>query len=307
MTIAFIHKHASFVPEIEAYRRFFETHDITVTVFDNLQWKENRNPFDVEWFLMGTDFSKRSKAIRIHEYASSSLSPFMWTKNQIKTLFNVKPDYRLFLNDYVRQCFPFNDHVPSGIRNMGINPVSPAPSDKKYDFIYTGSVAPGRKIEVLLDRFTQPALSDKTILILSRDYDALKRKYQQHPNIIFKGPVEQSEVGAYLQQSQYAINYIPNIEPFNQQTSTKLLEYLQNGLPVCTTDYPWMRDFEHKYGGRYFYLNDSLKNLDYSLIRDFDFAAGSLEDWRWEKQIRNSGVFAFLQNHKTSLVNELGR
>ncbi|HLO82001.1 MAG TPA: hypothetical protein VK166_13630, partial [Chitinophagaceae bacterium] len=100
MTIAFIHDHLSFLPEIEAYQAFFSQKGFITMVLDFKEWKNSSVNIDVEWMMMGTDSSKRTNALRIHEYASSSAPPFLKLKNKFKSTFNTKPDFRLFLNDY---------------------------------------------------------------------------------------------------------------------------------------------------------------------------------------------------------------
>ena len=68
MTIAFIHQHKSFLPEIEAYTHFFNKYGITTEVFHTKM--RNKIEADVEWYFMGTDGGKKKKnTIVIHEYA----------------------------------------------------------------------------------------------------------------------------------------------------------------------------------------------------------------------------------------------
>jgi glycosyltransferase involved in cell wall biosynthesis len=300
MTIAFIHDHLSFLPEIEAYQAFFSQKGYHTVVFDFKAWKDHVADIDVEWMMMGTDISKRTSALRIHDYASSSAPPFMKLKNRFKSTFNTKPDFRLFLNEYVRQSFRFPDTIPYGLRDMGIDPGLTVGSmvGKKYDFIYTGSVRADRKITNLLNRFVQKDLASKTILILSRDYEYIANEYRNYSNIIFKGPVSQREVAQFIAESRFAINYIPDHEPYNRQTSTKFLEYQQFGIPVITTDYPWLRDFENRYGGNFFRINASLKDLNWEELLSFPFRSGDLSSWSWEKQIEGSAVVEFLASQK---------
>src|ERR1043165_2428962 len=108
MTIAFIHPGKSFLPELEAYKKFFAAKKIDTIEIDG-EPREETNA-DVEWHFMGTD-SKRStsKSVIIHEYASASTAPFSNAKNIIKRVYNRKPDYRLFLNNYVKGAFNFKD------------------------------------------------------------------------------------------------------------------------------------------------------------------------------------------------------
>jgi glycosyltransferase involved in cell wall biosynthesis len=298
MTIAFIHDHLSFLPEIEAYQAFFSQKGFSTMVLDFKEWKNSSAKIDVEWMMMGTDISKRTSAVRIHDYASSSAPPFMKLKNSFKSRFNTKPDFRLFLNNYVRDCFHFNDGIPSGIRDMGIDPGLSIDGQrgKKYDFIYTGSVKADRKVTDLLNRFIQKDLSSRTLLILSRDYEHIANEYRHYSNIMFRGPVSKPEVARYLSESRFAINYIPDREPYNKQTSTKFLEYQQFNIPVITTDYPWLCEFENKYGGIFFKIDASLKKLNWEDLLSFPFRPGDLSGWSWDKRIEESGVLEWLHS-----------
>jgi hypothetical protein len=236
MTIAFIHDELSFLPELEAYRSFFSSRGYEVMIMNKNEWQRHSMSIDVEWMMMGMDRSKRTKAIRIHDHASSSTPPFRNIKNRLKAALNTRPDYRLFLNAYVKNCFPYHDDIPFGLRDMGIDKglfVNPL-AEKEYDFMYTGSVKADRKITSLMNRFVQPDMAGRTLLILSRDYEYIANEYRLNSNIIFKGPVGREELAQYLNRSRFAINYIPNLEPYNQQTSTKFLEYQQFNLPVIT-------------------------------------------------------------------------
>jgi glycosyltransferase involved in cell wall biosynthesis len=224
-------------------------------------------------------------------------------KNRLKAALNTKPDYRLFLNEYVKSCFPYKDGVPFGYRDMGVDvrmKVDPN-AEKSYDFIYTGSVKADRKITNLVNRFLLPDMAGKKLLILSRDYQYIANEYRHNSNIIFKGPVGREELAEYLNRSRFAINYIPDREPYNRQTSTKFLEYQQVNIPVITTDYPWLRVFEKEYGGQFFKTDPSLKNLQWEQLNSFQFQSGNLNAWSWEKQIEGSGVMKFLQSRKASL------
>lgn len=142
--------------------------------------------------------------------------------------------------------------------------------------------------------FTRPALKEKSLLVLSKDYEPLRDLYNAFPNIIFKGPVPQEEVNRYIRQSSFAINYKPDVAPHNEQTSTKFLEYAACRIPVISTDFSWMRKFQQQYGGNYFYLSKDLSNLSWENASNFQYSFPDLSEWTWEKQIRGSGVLEFL-------------
>jgi len=297
MTIGFIHPHKAFLPELIAYVDFFSARGVTTRVISKAELPGSE--CDVEWHFMGQQTRRHKDRITIHEYASASVPPFSLLKDRIKQLVNATPDYRIFNNEYVLKQFQPNDGIPYGIRNYGI-PSSTAflmPAEaKKYDFVYVGTVEKSRQPELLLDCFATGALKEHTLLVLTRNYDPLARAYAGAANIIFKGPVPYNEVYMHIQQARFGINYMPDVLPYNQQTSAKFIDYAACQLPVVTTDYAWVRSFQNHFGGNYFYLQGNLSNFTWENVNSFSYALPDLSSWTWEKQIRSSGVLEFLES-----------
>lgn len=283
MRIAFVHNSKAFLPEAEAYTRYFSGLGYECGVISPAELRRIRP--DVEWHFMGTDTGlKKNAAFVIHEYSSASMPPFADLKNKVKKFFNVKPDYRLFLNEYVKESFQFNDKVPYGYRDMGINKewLNDVPAKKEYDFIYVGELRQG--LEDLLDK-----LKGQKVLVVSNNY----QKFQQENNgVAFVGPVPHAEVHNLIRKARFGINYMPDVAPFIWQTSTKVLEYCACKVPVVSSGYPWMWEFEEKYGGKYFFIDH-----DFSLeaVQNFNYEFPDLTEWTWEKQIEKSGIVEVLE------------
>jgi glycosyltransferase involved in cell wall biosynthesis len=298
MQIGFIRPGKAFLPEIEAYTDFFTSIGFEVSILDSD--KEEKNPTPIEWHFMGTHFHRNNKeAIIIHEYPSSSTPPFAHIKNLAKKAKNCKPDFRIFLNEYVRDQFAFQDTIPHGFRDMGIPEYflkTNTSFKKEFDFIYTGDISTNRNLYKLFECFAYGSLSQHSLLILSRDYNQLLDKYAPFPNIRFEGPVKHSEVPEYLQKSRFAVNFIPFTEPFSHQTSTKFLEYASLQIPIITTRYKWIEEFQLKYGGSYFYLDRNLENFTWENVSNYDYSFPELSDWRWKNQIERSGVLEFIHS-----------
>ncbi|MFT4018512.1 MAG: hypothetical protein QM668_16225 [Agriterribacter sp.] len=294
MKICFINSGNAFLPEIEAYVSFFSAFKNVITeVATNYT---SATGADVEWYFMGTQH-KRSKAITIHEYASSSVPPFGTLKNMIKKSINCKPDYRIFFSEYVAQRFNFNDNIPFGFRGHGIfeEPQYNTNIPKKYDFIYVGTIEKKRKPDSLFRRFTTGSMKHKTLLVLSKEYDEIATRLKDYGNIIFMGPVAYGKVYEYIQQSRFAINFMPDISPYNKQVSSKFIDYIACCVPVISTDYTWVRDFEAKYGGRYFYLDKNLNNFTWENVNNFRYSFPEIPNFSWSNQIIDSGIIRFLQ------------
>ncbi|HTN05528.1 glycosyltransferase family protein [Agriterribacter sp.] len=296
MTIAFIHNGRAFLPEIDAYISFFET-------FTGIKTEVRKLPgifkadADVEWYFMGTQVRRKKNIVVIHEYASASIPPFAALKNIIKKNINCLPDYRICYSEYVYRQFNFSDNIPYGLRGHGIlgGEAVSKKSEKRYDFVYSGNVDDKRALDGLFNCFTAGRLRNHTLLVLSKDYEKIAGRLSAYSNIYFKGPVPYFEVYAYIRQCRFAINFMPDIVPFNEQVSAKFLDYAACKIPVITSNYKWIREFEKQYGGRYFYLEPDLSNFTWENITAFIYAAPLLQEWTWEKQIKKSGIVAFLQ------------
>jgi glycosyltransferase involved in cell wall biosynthesis len=298
MIIAFVHNNKAFLPEIDAYMRFFSGYNITCEVVNtNDLGLMHRH---VEWWMMGTDLTKPKEGIfKIHEYCSSSVPPWRWWKNWWKSFFNAQPDFRLFLNEYVRKAFNFHDTIPFGYRDMGVPEhwllTDPFLHEREYDFVYTGDLSPVRMPENLLNCFSTGAMKDKTLLLIGKDYEDLQNAYGEYQNIVFMGPLPYSSMDSYILKARFGINYMIDKEPFNRQTSTKLLEYAALGLPIITTRYAWAEEFQQQYGGNFFYMEADCSNFTWEAVSEFPFSKPDVEGLTWENQIRNSGVLAFLE------------
>ncbi|MFT3936058.1 MAG: hypothetical protein QM726_20675 [Chitinophagaceae bacterium] len=298
MLIAFVHSGQSFMPEINAYVNYFTSKNISCIVTSKEKVSSIKR--DVEWFFLGADHSKLQKnVLRIHEYTSTSTPPLASIKNFLKTEFSTKPHYRIFLNSFVQKKLGFMDNIPFGLRDMGISEKwltsTETTIEKKNDFIYIGETSAKRKIDTLLMPFAGGKLRDRNILIVSKKYEALQKQFSKFPNIKFEGPVKHDDIKNLLLASRYAINYIPNQEPFNKQTSTKFLEYAATRTPIVSTEYEWLSEFKKKFGGNYFYLKPDLSNLNWGAVNDFNYSFPDLSEWTWEKQITQSGVLDFLK------------
>ncbi|OQP51732.1 hypothetical protein A4H97_26330 [Niastella yeongjuensis] len=304
MTIGFIHEQKAFLPELNAYVDFFAARGIQTTIIHPSGL--HNTPCDVEWHFMGRHVRRNKNRVTIHEYASASAPPFSRLKDRIKKLINAKPDYRIFNNEYVLNRFQPHDNIPYGIRNYaiqsGVIPVIPI-AQKKYDFVYVGTVDKSRKPELLLNCFASGSMKDHSLLVLSRHYDALATDYAAAINITFKGPVPYGDIYTHMQQARFGINYMPDVTPYNQQTSAKLLDYAACNMPVITSDYAWVRSFQKEYGGHYFYLQPALENFTWEKINSFTYTPPNLSSWTWEKQILQSGVLAFLESKFPILPN----
>jgi glycosyltransferase involved in cell wall biosynthesis len=297
MKIAFIHNHRAFLPELSAYRSFFETQNIETCIAK--YGEEDKSGADAYWYMMGFyPKSFRKKKLIIHEYSSASVPPYRKLKDFLKCKLNPRPHFRLYLNEYVRGQINIHDEIPFGYRDMGVSDVFLQPTDdreKEYDFVYTGNLSSQRKLEALMRVFDEGALKNHSILLLGNDESGLAKLFGHCKNIFFQPPVPWEEVPAWLARARFAINFIPDKEPFNAQTPTKFLEYAAMKIPVISSNYFWISEFRERYGGNYFLLKEGLSNLTWDRIIRFRYEFPDLHSWRWEERIKASGVLEFLR------------
>lgn len=295
MTITFIHGGHSFLPEIQAYTKLFQSKGVTCQFAS--PGKNGIVDTDVEWHFMGVDkHTANNGRIKIHEYTSASTAPFTFIKDLGKKILSVKPEYRLFLNEFVRDRFSFGDNIPFGYRDMGVSAdwVSKDLHTPAFDFVYIGDLSPSRRPEDLLNIFAGGMMKHRLLLVISHNYESLQKTYCSFSNIKFEGPYEHDLIREKLLEARYGINYIIDESPYNQQTSTKFLEYAACGLRVVSTRYEWIEHFQNEYGGNYYFLNPDLSNFNWKGIEEFPFKSPDLTEWTWEKQIERSGVLEFL-------------
>ncbi len=271
VTIHFVRNGPAYLPEIDAYVDFITTrghqalvHDTGATVPVNAQ---------VVWWMCGRVPSAEARrlktAFHIHEYASASAPPYAWLKDFVKHWTQPKPDYRFFQNGWVRERMGFSDGVPSALRDMGVAqaffdaaaPALPAPSydddalsripPNEFDLVYLGEM---QRLMPFLPLLQCIHDAGRSLLLVGEVPEALRE--QLPPSVTCTGRVPYADVPMQLRRARFGLNLVSSTEPYNQQTSTKLLEYCAVGLPVVSNDYPWVRYFAAHFQGNLHLLRD---------------------------------------------------
>ena len=273
MLIHFVHTGPAYMPELDAYASFATAlghstvlHRDTASVPNDAQ---------VVWWMCGrvpqSEARRLKHAFHIHEYASTSVPPYAWLKDVVKHWTQPRPDYR---------------NVPHTLRDMGIAqaffdavqmpyvaahddlhtqrhpPESMAPTaadheahslvpPNEFDLVYLGEMSRLLPFVPLLQAI---ANAGRSLLLVGDVPDALR---QQLPaSVTCTGRVPYADVPHQLRRARLGLNLVSNTEPYNQQTSTKVLEYCAVGLPVVSNDYAWVRYFTTHYQGNFYVLRD---------------------------------------------------
>lgn len=290
--IAFLHERKSYLPEIDAYERYLNsTGKFEALIVEDIN--EIDDTFDIVWKVMGIDMKRQTNAALIHEYATITVGKNAKLKDFIKRLVNIKPDGRVFQNERVRNEYHFNDNIPFIYRDMGIDSkYFGVQAEKKYDFVYVGTMDPSRQLDRMLKFFeTHPQLS---IVLIGTPDEGLYKSFGELPNVTFTGRIDNQELPKIAAQAKYGLNYIPDVFPFNEQTSTKLIEYCAMGLDIVTTDYKWVNEFEKEHHGRFFKVDEELSNLSLDALERFEFDTPSLEHMEWTQLFEDAKLIDFL-------------
>ncbi|MFB5088606.1 glycosyltransferase [Psychrobacillus sp. PGGUH221] len=295
MKIAFVNDGKSYLPEVRAYVDFLNKQNGFSAIEVKKHQKELIKDCDIIWRFMGLDFKKNNtNQFHIHEYVSLSVGNFAKQKDFFKRYLNSKPSGRVFLNEKLLKKMNFNDNIPSLKRDMGISEGFYTIKQKKeYDFVYLGDISQTRNIGSLLNYF-KTINKGQSILLIGSVNEEIYKEFNNADNIVFTGKVNYEEVPNLASKAVYGINYVPNIFPFNIQTSTKLLEYCALGMKIITTDYKWVNEFENNRGGKFLKIDEDLKNLTKKRIEEFEFKTPNVDDLKWDSIFNQIGLVNFI-------------
>jgi len=296
--ILFLRREGVYLPEISAYMAYIREQLPSLQAYDSSELKDDFSEadFDIIWKFMGFDRAARPDNFVVHEYGSLSVGNFPRTKNFIKRTINVKPSLRVFLNDTVRQEMGFRDDTEYRLRDMGVNShffrEAPNPNPE-FDFVYSGSLSRGRIIFSMLDHFKTQMKGSKILVVGAVPKD-IQEMFGGISNISFTGRLKYEDVPSAITQARYGLNIMPDIYPFNIQTSTKVFEYCAARMPVISTSYGWIKEFEKKSNGKFFYTDNCFDNLSMYNIDNYQFIVPSMKDYEWGRVIEKSKLFNFL-------------
>ena len=295
MKILFRRAPNSYLPELRAYSKYLSNKkDVSLFELETKNEEKNAN-YDIIWCFPGF-YPSRNDIFTVHEYNSLSTGRAPRLRNTIKRVINAKPDYRVFLNERVRRGFQFADQVPFSLRDMGVDdlffeePAQDTSADKEFHLVYMGSVTRSRGV----DRFLKSVVdigSRLKLLIIGEPEKEIYERFGSNPDIKFTGRMTQDEIPKLATKAIAGVNWMPDIYPFNIQTSTKLLEYCALGIGVVTSRYRWAEEFSVDRGGRFLWADTGFGNVSPKTLENFDFSIPDVSDLNWQTVIRTSGLF----------------
>ena len=213
----------------------------------------------VVWWFCGRVPLRESRRLRgafqIHEYSSTSVPPYSWAKDIVKHWTQPRPDYRIYQNSWIRERMGFADGVPHALRDMGLAEyffeAQPPTQTPEFDLIYLGDMPPLLTFIPVMQAIKAAGRS----LLLVGDVSIDLKKHLPS-NVTCMCRVDQLQVPRQLQRARFGLNLVPNANPFQQQTSAKVLEYCASGLRVVSNAYPWIQYFMAQNKANFYLLRD---------------------------------------------------
>ena len=310
--VHFVRNGPAYLPELDAYVAFITSHGHQALVHDDSTSVPTNA--QVVWWMCGrvssTQARRLKNAFHIHEYASASVPPHAQLKDWVKHWTQPKPDYRIFQNGWVRERMGFNDGVPHTLRDMGVAqaffdaaapalPVASYEDDaparippNEFDLVYLGEMS---RLLPFLPLLQAIHAAGRSLLLIGDVPDALRE--QLPPSVTCTGRVPHAEVPLQLRRARLGLNLVSDIAPYNQQTSTKLLEYCAVGLPVVSNDYAWVRYFAAHYQGNFHLLRDDPSTWSHSFGQALDAYPYLVPDVRmlvWPQLLRTLTLWKHL-------------
>lgn len=303
--IYFISPGTQNLPDINAYLDYCKKLKIEAyAVNSNYDFKGESRKNIIKWYFMGFYPNFNKNDFVVYEYLSLSTGKFTLIKDFIKRTLSIRANVCIYLNEYVKKKLSFSSMTTSyAIRDMGVSNLfinfeqnDDRHTQCEFDFVYCGSLAKDRKIEKLLTLFTNGIFQDFSLLVIGRTEPEMVKEFASE-NISFIGKIDYRDVPCALKRARCAINYIPDKQPFNKQTSTKLIEYLAMKMPVLSTKYDWVCDFVKENSAPVYFMNfdkDFDKDFDFLDFKRFLSAKHKFPDMKkydWDYIIEESNVF----------------
>ncbi|MGP5533985.1 glycosyltransferase family protein [Psychrobacter celer] len=294
--IALIMPHHAYAPEVLALKDYIDLKgEFKADILSLEEFIEVQSNYELVYIEMGfiALWNFKIKIPQIHSYATSSTGKHKHLKNQIKKYLSKKPVLRTFLDKGVQNRMNFKDNTPFLYRDMGVdNAFFQKPNEfPEYDILYCGSIS-GRNglIESLLS-----IPNTYTIAIVGRTTES-ERKLLKADNITLMGEVSRKNLPQIYKNARFGFNYTPDIDPYNIQTSTKVLEYLASGLYVISNRYKWVDTFFEDISYQPIWLNSDGELDTLSLINYKEEFLLPIERYSWDSIISCSGLYEFLRD-----------
>lgn len=300
--IALIMPSSSYAPEIPALKNYIEKNsDIVVDTLTFKDFIKNQSKYKLVYIKMGfiPFWNRKIKIPQVHDYTSLSTGKFAKIKDLAKLWLSKKPVLRSFLNEEVYKRLSFRDNVPYIYRDMGADDFffnkDGEVLEKKYDYCYVGSITDDRKVDKIIERFFY---SKSNICLVGKVELSNYNKYRKFKNIYFLGLKNRMETSEIIKSSSIGFNFMPNVYPWNIQTSTKVIEYLSSNLTVVSNRYKWINNFSESCRDSNIFFYEDINTFDPDgFISDNKNFNGNITDYSyltWDNVFDDSNILYYL-------------
>lgn len=290
MKIALYETGKAWLPEIPAYKEYFEAKSCAVEIVP--PGARPATVPDVEWRFPGLGCGRLfPESALVHDYPGSSASRFGAFRDAVKRAVNAEPDLRLFLNEQVCDRLGFRDSIPHLLRPMGVHQSffdvaqsAPPPETRPYDFVYVGGFHGRPEARNAIRALAESGESWKILVV-----GVAPETERPLPDVTFHPPVPYAEVPRSLALARYGLVLTPNRPPYNDQDSTKCLEYAAAGLRLIAFDGPWIRRFAAQRNANILFLEEGLptrKTLEQRNCNSVD-----VSDLEWNRLLDSARLF----------------
>ena len=162
----------------------------------------------------------------------------------------------------------------------------------EFDLVYLGEM--GRLAPFLPVLHTIHA-AGRSLLLVGDVPDAVR--LQLPPSVTCTGRVPHADVPRQLRRARFGLNLVSNVEPYNQQTSTKVLEYCAAGLRVVSNDYAWVRYFAAHYEGNFHLLHDDPNTWQHSFgeaLEAYPYRVPDVRALAWHEVLKALPIWSVL-------------
>ncbi|HPH99333.1 MAG TPA: glycosyltransferase [Chitinophagaceae bacterium] len=163
-------------------------------------------------------------------------------------------------------------------------------------FIYQGLINYGRGIDIMLDAFTK-VKDDKHLVVMGYGPYANRVKIaaKSIKNIHFHEAVKPQEIPLYTSVADCGVCVAENVGlSYYWGLPNKFFEYVYNGLPIITSNFPEMASIVKKYSCGWTIkpdVDELISLINNISFEDIKFKKQNLglikEDYNWEKEAKN--------------------
>lgn len=151
---------------------------------------------------------------------------------------------KLFQNEYGKNCEVICN-FPRSIQRI------PSQKSKKFTIIYQGDLNEGRGVDVMIKAMVK--IPDVLFWVVGDGYERLRleelvQSLNLGERVTFYGYIAPSEINSLTSKAHLGVNLLENIGLNHYYSlANKFFDYIQNGIPVLTMDFPEYREVNEKY------------------------------------------------------------